>query len=692
MVTHVGVSGIISTYTKDLKSNIHIGILYLLVLGATTQSYLAFGQSRSIDSLVEILQETDDAADRIDILRRLAWSSIRTDISMARQYADEIIELAQTAKDTFHIALGTYYLGVIKRQESQCTQAIELLLRSLKLYQSVSADDYSRSGPLFNLAACHEAIGDYEKAITYLLEELEINKRLDLKKSVANSLNTLGTINKKLRNYEVAKDYLTQSASIAEQAKDTISLSIAWHNMAGVFFETNELDSALYFINRSLTLNTKIDDLIGLIYDHERRAAILAALKEYDRAKSDVLRSIDFSNIVGERKARLAAQQILAEIEFALGNYSRSLEICDSIFSDPIARLPPQSALALHKLRWQIFQHQEQWIKAGLAMQDILNLQDSSYNAKVAETVQNLEARYRLMEKEIQIDNLMENNELKNLALERSKKIRTLLGVGLILAISVLVFLVRLLNLRSLARRLTAERDQQKIIQLQQQNRLLAVSSMLEGQEQERSRIAQDLHDGLGALMATIKTHFNKISDEITALTELNIYEKTKTLIAEAGDEVRRISHDMMPASLKLLGLSAAVKDLGERVSNHQLDVAVEVIGAEFAMSKNATIMIYRIIQELVHNAIRHAQASYLLIQLMHTSDGISITVEDDGIGFKLSQRRPGLGLQSVKSRVNYLGGEMQVVSKKGEGTFFQIDIPYDSNQHEVQEERGELF
>ena len=202
---------------------------------------------------------------------------------------------------------------------------------------------------------------------------------------------------------------------------------------------------------------------------------------------------------------------------------------------------------------------------------------------------------------------------------------------------------------------------------------------MITGQEKERSRIAQDLHDGLGGLMASIKAHLSKIRKEVQLLDGLNIYDKTRLLVNEAADEVRRIAHNMMPASLKHLGLSAAVHDLGVRISDQGLETHVEIYGQEFKLTDSIQIMIYRIIQELAHNAVKHAFAKELLLQLLFGDDNLSISVEDNGRGFDPNNVEEGLGLHSTRSRVRYLQGTIEISTNDGKGTAIQIDIPLSS-------------
>jgi signal transduction histidine kinase len=219
----------------------------------------------------------------------------------------------------------------------------------------------------------------------------------------------------------------------------------------------------------------------------------------------------------------------------------------------------------------------------------------------------------------------------------------------------------------------------QKIQQLEKDNKLLALNSMIEGQEAERLRIAQDLHDGLGGLLTTVKAHFNSIQREIENIKNLNVYDKTNKLIDEACSEVRRIAHDMVPHSIKISGLNGALQDLKTQIQTRGFECDLEVIEQKpLNLSDQNANMIYRIIQEITHNAIKHSNGNKLFVQLISHDEGVNILVEDNGRGFDINNvmGSKGLGLKSIDSRVKYLNGKINYDSSTNNGTTVNIEIP----------------
>lgn len=207
---------------------------------------------------------------------------------------------------------------------------------------------------------------------------------------------------------------------------------------------------------------------------------------------------------------------------------------------------------------------------------------------------------------------------------------------------------------------------------------LVAFGSMIEGQEVERLRIAKDLHDSLGGMLSTIKSHFTTIQKERKPINELQLTKKTNSLIDEACVEVRRISHNMMPNALSLSGLPGALDDLGEYLTDQGYETTVEVSNIAENLKDTTKIMIYRLIQEVISNIRKHAQAKTILIQLIGFKNELHLTIEDDGVGFDYDAAllKKSLGLKSVNSRVAYLNGTIDWDTQKDKGTTVVINIP----------------
>jgi signal transduction histidine kinase len=207
------------------------------------------------------------------------------------------------------------------------------------------------------------------------------------------------------------------------------------------------------------------------------------------------------------------------------------------------------------------------------------------------------------------------------------------------------------------------------------------VKSLLENQkllETERSRLAKDLHDGLGGLLSGIKLTLSSIPGNVV-LSEKNagIFTKALSQLDNTIAEMRRVAHSMMPEALLRFGLSEAMQDYCDGINeSNALRMKFTQIGLHQPLEKPVEVILYRIIQELTNNSIKHAAAKNIFIQLNKHERGLTLTVEDDGKGFDADRITRGAGLQNVQSRVDYLKGNLEINSKPGEGSAFTIEIP----------------
>ncbi len=199
----------------------------------------------------------------------------------------------------------------------------------------------------------------------------------------------------------------------------------------------------------------------------------------------------------------------------------------------------------------------------------------------------------------------------------------------------------------------------------------MAVEAMLKGQEEERSRLAKDLHDGLGGMLSGVKISFSNMKENmIMDANNLAVFERSISQLDNTIEELRKVSHNLMPEALVKFGLKSAVKDFCGSIQVHsKTKIICEQLGSERELGNKGDVTVYRIIQELVNNALKYAQAGQILVQLTKTPNKVMITVEDDGKGFDAAtlEKSPGIGLANIKHRVNYLNGTIEIHSKPGD-------------------------
>ena len=276
------------------------------------------------------------------------------------------------------------------------------------------------------------------------------------------------------------------------------------------------------------------------------------------------------------------------------------------------------------------------------------------------------EARYQSEKKDTQL-------QLQQTTIRQKNILNYILIGG---AVTLLIISLLLINNHKNKQKL----QRQRIAELEKEKQLTATEAVLKGEEKERTRLAKDLHDGLGGMLSGIKYSFQTMKGNLVMTPDnLQAFERSMDMLDSSIKEMRRVAHNMMPEALVKFGLDTALKDFCNDINQSgALEINYQSIGIEnHGVDQTMAIAIYRIVQELINNSIKHASAKTAIVQVSKTDDIISITVEDDGKGFNpvILQQPKGMGWSNIQSRVEYLKGKLDVQSGPGKGTSVHIEM-----------------
>ena len=224
---------------------------------------------------------------------------------------------------------------------------------------------------------------------------------------------------------------------------------------------------------------------------------------------------------------------------------------------------------------------------------------------------------------------------------------------------------------RNISDRIDAER-RAKEVQL--------LEALREGEEKERGRIARDLHDEVSGMIAAAKMHVTTLAQTVPAIGTNEGYSQALSLLDEAARQVRNTSHNLMPEILLESGLSQALSRYCGSISNAQLQVRYIALEPVTRYAANFELALYRIIQELINNIIRHAAATKALVQLSAHGSRLMVTIEDNGMGFNPAATANGVGLSSIAKRVATMNGTMDIQSASGKGTSIYLEFQTEDN------------
>jgi signal transduction histidine kinase len=218
---------------------------------------------------------------------------------------------------------------------------------------------------------------------------------------------------------------------------------------------------------------------------------------------------------------------------------------------------------------------------------------------------------------------------------------------------------------------LKLEIEKQKVKQL---------NNMAEIQEKERTRVAKDLHDGLGSMLSGIKMSLSNMKGNAVMTSDnVQVFERSLNMLDNSIRELKRVAHNLMPEALIKFGLAAALKDFTDFINQSNVLKAIfQQVGEERRLETSTELAVYRLANELINNALRHAAATELIIQLHYESDSLMLTVQDNGKGFDpaILKQTIGSGWPNIRSRIEYLKGTLDIDTKPGHGTGVTIRVP----------------
>lgn len=659
---------------KKLSNLLYVGFALFFLC----QNRVVLSQNAYVDSLkLEVRHAASDST-KILLLRKIAWYYLTRDLDLAREYTDQAYAISTERGYEFQMASCRHYYGLIHRLEGDYSAAIPHFTYALDFYLAEGMEE-SATGPLFNLAVVYSFIGDWEKSLEYYYRELAINEKYENRRGVGNTLNSIGLVHKKMGEYQKAREKFLSSLEIFEAEADSNNLPNVLTSLAQLESDLENWHEAEAYALRSLAIDRVQQNKWGLAYDYELLAGVAQGQGAIQKALGYARQGLTYAEDQGLKRNAALGHLLLARLFHALGDRSQAQTEAD--ISLVMAKEVQDADLLkdLYDFRGEFWAEGGNFEEAYASVRESLSLRDTIFDKEKLKLTQELNAKYELNQKEQALANLQKENELRELAYQRQRRLNiSLIGIVVLL---VLLFSSAIWGLRTKWRAdqkialQQGEIQRQKIAELEKQHEVMSLHAMLNGEEAERKRIAKDLHDGLGGLLASIKHHLQVIPVPQRPAPVA----KTLDMIDGAYEEVRRISHNMMPYALSKLGLVHAIEDLARDMEASQhIETHVQTFGLQGRLPESLELMLYRITQELLNNISKHAQADKVLIEISRFDGKLHLTVEDNGIGFTQAGKAAsqGLGLRSIHSRVEYLNGDLEVESTLGEGTTVSIHVP----------------
>lgn len=511
------------------------------------------------------------------------------------------------------------------------------------------------------------SLNDHEKALVTLYKALSISEKNKLKgraeiiEQIATRYSIVSDTSKAFKNYYKAKH-------IALIEKDTASLIHVYHNLFRLH-TTNRIDSSYYYMKKKFVLDKLTNSISGLSFSYNNHFVYYTLINEKENAKSYLDSSYNFAvkhNIKNSIIGTLSNYgYYYMQYE---NNFKKGAETYEKIKNEYKDDLTTFDYVELYRNLVYAYEQMGEYQKANFNSSLAYDYSQKLYNENLSDKIREIETKYNIDKVE---DEYKEKSKQLEERQSRNKKIIfifvALFGFSLVL----FYFFYQNLQLK----------QRNKIKELDSEIQENIINASIDGQELERKKLSEVLHDNISALLSSAGLHLSaylvghkdEIPEEIV---------KARSLLKEAHDQVRDLSHELVPPVLAKLGLYYAVQDLCEKNSNSIINFTFNYFGSnQKRYNEEFEIKVYFIITELVNNIVKHSKATSGYITLEERNNQIIINVEDNGKGFDSTKTysSDGFGLTQIKARVKNLKGKITINSKMNAGTlvYIKLQIPH---------------
>lgn len=627
---------------------------------------------KNSDSLKKLIGGAPD--DTLKVIRLILISGLQDYRQKTTAvFASEALAIAEKLHFKQGIALAYKAIGAHYQVNKDYKTAINYYKQALDF---ADANTYNSNENIYfpNLLNLYFYLGDYPNAMETISREMAIAEKMNDKRGIAHCNNILGYIYFKQENFSESEKYYDLYIQKTKDLKDSGLLAHALGEVSDVYTQEKKYTRSIDVLLKAI----KICDQLLLNPGASKSNLTLGMIPQY---KAKALYRLG-KNYKLTRELPKALEYSLSAVKLAVANrYSRYDIASYYINSGDVYKELKEFKKAIDYLQYGFnlakdIQHREntrdaaeylsqtyaslqQYDSAFYFYQIYTGLKDSIVNNETKMKIAGIQGKYDIAQKDEQI--------------ARQEQIRNIL-------IGSFIFLLILMLLLYNSYRLKQKNKYQQEIN-RQQNELF--NAIVTTQDQERKRIAQDIHDSLGSVLSAAKLKLSSLDESKKLLTpdQLEKYQTSLDLLDEASTELRNISHNIMPATLSKLGLEAALQNLIDKIAAHsKMQINFTAHGFEGRLEETTEMSIYRIILELLNNIVKHADAEKVSIQIIKYPAYINLMIEDNGKGFDYSkafEENKGIGLGNILSRVEYMNGSMEIDSATGKGTTVIIEIPY---------------
>ncbi len=611
-------------------------------------------RAQDVDSLVNVLNtQKHTPGEQLDLYLDICRIYMYSDTKKNTEYAEKGLALAMKENNLAMAAKFTELMGVTYIARASYDTASVYLEKALGMALE-SRDKVQEASAYVTWGFMYARQDKRDIALEYFMKALPLVEN-DPRGSYqyAAVLGNIGIIHLGSGNMERAIHYFELLKTKSEKENDDYGLRNAYENLGPIYREQGKIDLALEYAQKVVSISHKMGDLrseIGGMMDLAR--INMEEYKDYDKALEYVRTCLPLAQKYGDPRDISGVWELLSDIYLEQKRYKDSEDAATHAWAADSINTGVALNLVISNM------HLGNSAKAETFLWKYIDLKNERNKKSLQETLAEMDVKYETGNKEMRI-----------VSLEKENALYIWLGVAGVAILSLIIVLLLVRHRLTVQKREIAE---QQVRQLEQEKQLIAAQSVLDGETAERVRLARDLHDGLGGMLSVIKLNLKDMKGySILDNSDVNRYSKALDMLDQSIGELRRVAHHIMPESLMRYGLRTSLEDFCHAIPGANF----QYFGKDPRLDNRLEVLIYRCAFELVNNAVKYANATMINVQLMIDDGLVSLTVQDNGVGFDSTSIIPGAGLENIRTRVSAYNGKIHIWSEPGKGTEVNIEI-----------------
>lgn len=640
----------------------------LLILFTLLAGFIGTAQNGlNKDSLLHLLTAAKEDTAKVKLLNNLAKVTKNSDIAASYKYTADALTLSEKLSYNKGRFLALINEISLIRIEGKDSLALEKCKTFVRLAESLKDSFYIAAGYL-NLGEVYDNNGDNERSVQFCFKGLQIAERLNEKSLLQDAYSALQRIYLARSEFDKAIQYGKLAVTLAREMNNKAKEATQSYNLAYTYNLTKDFDKSIAVSENVLKVSREIGEKRIESYALYNLCSINLRTGKLNEALRYGLMCLEITRQNSDKGIESSTLAALASIYAQLRQYKEAEKYATEALyirektEDKLGIIEIKSILA------NIYFALDQPAKAYSLRMEVEDFEDSYNQSILSKQSSELEKKYETEKKEARIKIQQAQIHQKNILNY------FLIGGAAALLVILLLTYHNYRNRQKL--------QQAKIDELETEKQLTATEAVLKGEEQERTRLAKDLHDGLGGMLSGIKFSLSNMKENLIMTPDnAQAFERSIDMLDSSIKEMRRVAHNMMPEVLVKYGLDKALKEFCSEIDRSgAINVSYQSVGMNNAgIEQTTAVTIYRIVQELVNNAIKHAQAKNLLVQLHQAEKErlLAITVEDDGKGFDVASLKQsgGMGWHNIENRVEFLNGKLDIQSGVDKGTSVMIEF-----------------